>query len=259
MTATLDITDGLATITLARPTAHNALDVTTKKALLDAVTAAAGDATVRAVLIAGQGRNFCVGQDLGEHVATLEADPSSAMDTVADHYNPLIRALAAVEVPVVAAVTGACVGAGWGISLTADILIAGEKAFFAAAFSGIGLAADSGLSYSLVTCLGPARARELLLRGTKVTAAQALDWGLVDEIVADDQVGPRAERVARNLAEGPTAAFRQIKSLVGAAAAGLTQALEREQVAQAVLGQSDDHKAAVAAFFAKEKPHFVGH
>ncbi|WP_271800517.1 enoyl-CoA hydratase/isomerase family protein [Dietzia maris] len=259
MTVTLDVTEGLATITLARPTAHNALDVVTKKAFLEAVESVAQDANVRAVLLTAEGKNFCVGQDLGDHVAALEADPATAMATVAEHYNPLIRALSSLRVPVVVAIPGACVGAGWGIALTGDILIAGQRTSFATAFTGIGLASDSGLSHSLVQSLGASRASALLLLGDKVTAGQALDWGLVHQVVADDKVQAVALETAQRFAAGPSAAYRYVKSLVAASAGDLDAALRREQDAQVALGQTDDHKSAVDAFLAKKKPVFVGH
>lgn len=259
MTVRLDVSDGLATITLARPQAHNALDVETKVAFQNAVDGAAEDVDVRAVLLTAEGKNFCVGQDLGEHVRALEADPSTAMNTVTEHYNPLIRSLTNLDVPVVVAVTGACVGAGLGIALTGDIRIAGTSSSFATAFTGIGLASDSGLSYSLVESLGASRAAALLLLGDKVSSDQALQWGLVHRVVADDEVRAEALTVAHNLAHGPTEAYRRVKSLVRASAPDLFDALEREATAQTALGETTDHRAAVDAFLAKQKPVFTGH
>lgn len=258
MTVRLNVSDGLATITLARAEAHNALDAATKVAFKDAVDGAAGDSTVRAVLVTAEGRNFCVGQDLGEHVGALEADPATAMDTVGVHYNPLIRALKELPVPVVVALPGACVGAGLGIALAGDIRVAGTKSSFATAFTGIGLASDSGLSYSLVESLGASRAGALMLLGDKISAEQALAWGLVHRVVADDEVLPSAEKIARRLAAGPTEAYRQVKGLVRASATGLFDALDREQAAQELLGATADHKAAVDAFLAKTAPVFSG-
>ncbi|PBC35999.1 enoyl-CoA hydratase [Rhodococcus sp. ACPA4] len=258
MTVRLDVSDRLATITLARPEAHNALDTASKVAFQEAVDAAAGDSTVRAVLITAEGKNFCVGQDLGEHVAALETDPSTAMDTVGIHYNPLIRSLKNLVVPVVVALPGACVGAGLGIALAGDIRVAGTKSSFATAFTGIGLASDSGLSYSLVESLGTSRACALMLLGDKITASQALDWGLVHRVVADEEVLATASGLARNLAAGPTEAYRQVKSLVHASASGLSEALDRELAAQRHLGQTADHRAAVDAFLRKKKPVFTG-
>ena len=259
MTVRLVVSDGLATITLARPEAHNALDAATKIAFKEAVDGAADDGTVRAVLLAADGRNFCVGQDLGEHVGALAADPATAMDTVGIHYNPLIRALKNLTVPVVVALPGACVGAGLGIALAGDVRVAGTKSSFATAFTGIGLASDSGLSYSLVESLGASRAGALMLLGDKVSAEQALAWGLIHRVVADDEVLTAAEKIARTLATGPTEAYRQVKRLVRASAAGLFDALDREQAAQELLGRTADHRAAVDAFLAKKKPLFSGH
>ncbi|MFZ2238531.1 MAG: enoyl-CoA hydratase-related protein [Gordonia amarae] len=258
MTATLTTTDGLAVITLDRPKAHNALDATTKVALAEAVTAAGADPTVRAVLLTANGRNFCVGQDLGEHVAALEADPSTAMDTVIEHYNPLIRAVRDIAVPVVVGIQGACVGAGLGLALAADIRVAGGAASFATAFTGIGLASDSGLTHTLVAALGPSREMGLMLLGDKVTAQQAADWGLVHRVVDDELVASTAHEIAARLAAGPTVAYTQVKQLVRASDAGLSEALDREALAQALLGSTADHKAAVDAFLAKRAPEFAG-
>lgn len=258
MAVRLNVSDGLASITLARPDAHNALDVATKVAFQAALDAVALDADVRAVLLTAEGKNFCVGQDLGEHVAALEADQSTAMDTVGTHYNPLIRSLTDLSVPIVVALQGACVGAGLGIALAGDIRVAGTRSSFATAFTGIGLASDSGLSYSLVESLGASRASALMLLGEKISADQALEWGLVHRVVADDEVLATASALARELAAGPTEAYRQVKSLVRASASGLSDSLDRELLAQKYLGQTTDHRAAVDAFLARTKASFVG-
>ncbi|MHA4854844.1 enoyl-CoA hydratase/isomerase family protein [Rhodococcus sp. MSC1_016] len=249
---------GLATITLQRPAASNALDQAAKKQLLTALQAVAADDSVRAVLLVADGKNFCVGQDLAEHVAGLEADPAHAMDTVGEHYNPLLTVLSRIQVPVVIAINGACVGAGLGIALAGDIRVAGEGAKFATAFTGIALASDSGLSHTLVTALGPSRATGLMLLGDRFTATQALDWGLVHRVVPDAELRDTATTLARQLADGPTAAYALVKALVSASAPGLAEALEREREAQERLGQSRDHRAAVDAFLNKQTPLFEG-
>lgn len=254
MTVRLDISGTLATIALER----SSLNVATKVAFKEAVDCAASDASVRAVLLTAEGKNFCVGQDLGEHVAALEADPKTAMDTVGIHYNPLIQSLKELTVPVVVAIPGACVGAGLGIALAGDVRVAGTKTSFGTAFTGIGLASDSGLSYSLVESLGASRASALLLLGDKISAEQALDWGLIHRLVPDEEVQGTALKLAQRLAAGPTEAYRQVKSLISASASGLSDALVREAAAQTHLGQTADHKAAVDAFLAKEKPVFSG-
>ncbi|MFC9789405.1 enoyl-CoA hydratase/isomerase family protein [Rhodococcus sp. NPDC127528] len=252
-----DHSEGLATITLRRPTAANALDRALKEQLRAAVARAAADPGTRAVLLAAEGKNFCVGQDLAEHAAALESDPAHAMDTVAEHYNPLVAALAAIEVPVVVAVNGACVGAGLGIALAGDVRIAGEGAKFSTAFTGIGLASDSGLSHTLARAVGVSRAAGLMLLGDRFTAAQALDWGLVHRVVPDADLAEAAIATARGLASGPTRAFREVKALVGADGS-LADALVAEQRAQVALGASEDHRQAVAAFLGKRPPLFRG-
>jgi 2-(1,2-epoxy-1,2-dihydrophenyl)acetyl-CoA isomerase len=173
------VESGVATITLDRPTASNALNRAMKEQLLHALSAAKNDDSVRAVALLAAGRNFCVGQDLGEHVEALRADPSHAMDTVREHYNPLVRALHDIEVPVVAGITGACVGAGLGLALATDIRIAGTRAKFGTAFTGIGLASDSALSASLTEVVGKSRATALFLLGDTVDADTAHTWGIV--------------------------------------------------------------------------------
>jgi 2-(1,2-epoxy-1,2-dihydrophenyl)acetyl-CoA isomerase len=250
---------GLATITLRRVAASNALDRELKEHLLAAVRSAVADKDIRAVLIQADGKNFCVGQDLAEHAAGLRADPAHAMDTVGEHYNPLIRAITSIDVPVVAAVNGACVGAGLGIALAADIRIAGEGAKFATAFTGIALASDSGLSQALVQSLGPSRAAGLMLLGDRFGAAQALDWGLLHRVVPDTDLRQAASTLARQLADGPTAAYIQVKGLISAASTAVDEALERERKSQELLGRSQDHRGAVEAFLAKQTPTFAGH
>ncbi|MGC5027154.1 enoyl-CoA hydratase-related protein [Tsukamurella sp. DT100] len=256
--ATLTVADGLAVLTLNRPQAANALDVALKTALLDAVRSIAADDAVRAVLIRAEGRNFCVGQDLGEHADALSRSPERAMDTVAEHYNPLISGIAALEVPVVAAVQGACVGAGLGLALAADVVVAAESASFATAFTAIGLASDSGLTRTLVDAIGAVRTRAFILLGTKISAAQALDWGLIAQVAADDEAAATAEAVARRLAAGPTAAFAAVKSLVAASLPPLDEALERERAGAVPLAATADHTGAVEAFLAKRRPAFTG-
>lgn len=248
----------VAAIRLERPAASNALDRATKQELLSALTAASDD-SVRAVLITAAGKNFCVGQDLAEHVEVLRTDPAHAMDTVAEHYNPVIQALHAIEVPIVIGINGACVGAGLGLALAGDIRIAGTKAKFGTAFTGIGLAADSALSASLPRLIGAGRAAAMFLLGSTIDAATAHTWGLVHQVVDDDTVTDAATELATRLAAGPTAAFAAVKTLMADnATASLTDVLDREAAAQRQLGASADHKAAVEAFLAKAKPAFIG-
>lgn len=250
---------GVATIKLNRPGASNALDSTMKAELLQAVSAAGSDSSVRAVAITAAGKNFCVGQDLAEHVEALRADPSRAMNTVRQHYNPIMEALSVIEVPVIAAVNGACVGAGLGLALAADIRVVGSRAKFGTAFTSIGLAADSALSASLTRLIGASRATAMFLLGETIDAVTAHAWGLVHQVVDDDAVAAAASELVNRLAHGPTAAFVSVKALLrDNAVAPLTDILEREAIAQQRLGGSTDHRASVDAFLAKTKPTFLG-
>nr|MBA3905931.1 enoyl-CoA hydratase/isomerase family protein [Pseudonocardiales bacterium] len=152
-------------LTLNRPAKRNALTIELKEALLTALKSVAADSSVRAVVLAGSGKSFCVGQDLGEHAKALESDPATSLRTVEKHYNPIVTTIATMPKPVIAAINGGAVGAGLGFALACDLRVAADTAMFATAFAAIGLTADSGLSASLVHSLGAARATELLLLG----------------------------------------------------------------------------------------------
>jgi len=258
-TVAYHVDGGLAAIRLDRPAASNALDRATKQQLLNAVTAVGADNGVRALVITAAGKNFCVGQDLAEHVDALHADPGHAMDTVREHYNPIVTALHAIKVPVVVGINGACVGAGLGLALAGDVRIAGSNAKFGTAFTGIGLAADSALSASLPRLIGAGRAAAMFLLADTIDAATAQAWGLVHQVVDRDAVDEVATGLAARLAAGPTAAFSAVKALLAEnATASLQDVLEHEAVAQQRLGASTDHGAAVDAFLAKTRPVFVG-
>lgn len=244
---------GVATVTLARPS----LSTTTKTALRDALADVSADAEIRAVVLTGTGKAFCVGQDLAEHAAALEADPGTAFTTIDEHYNPIVSALATMPKPVVAAVNGACVGAGLGFALACDVRVAAESARFGTAFTGIGLAPDSGLSVTLARAVGVARASELILLAEPFTAADALAWGVVGRLAPADELQAAAHTLAQRLAAGPTQAYAEAKAAL-AAAFPLDDALKLEGGAQARLGRTADHQGAVTAFLAKKKPEFTG-
>jgi 2-(1,2-epoxy-1,2-dihydrophenyl)acetyl-CoA isomerase len=249
----------VAVVTLNRPDRRNALTVELKDALVAALERVGADSGVRAVVLAGSGRSFCVGQDLVEHAEALRRDPATALATVPRHYNPIVRALATMPKPVVAAVNGAAVGAGLGFVLACDLRVAADTATFATAFAAIGLTADSGLSATLVHSLGHARATELMLLGGTVDARQAQAYGLVTTVVPADEVLDAALDLARRLAAGPTRAYAEIKqALALGAVSPLEVVLEAEGAAQARLGVTADHRGAVEAFLAKERPTFKG-
>ncbi|MGV9315080.1 enoyl-CoA hydratase/isomerase family protein [Streptomyces sp. NPDC003691] len=250
----------VAVITLRRPAEGNALDAPLRRALLAAVGRVRADGDlVRAVLLTAEGRHFCVGQDLAEHARALAADPDGAFAIVREEYNPLVAAVSALPQVVVAAVEGACVGAGLGLALCADLRVAAEGARFATAFTGIGLAADTGLSHSLVRAVGTSRAASLMLLGDRFGAREALEWGLVHEVVPDHGAAAAGLALAGRLADGPTAAYAEVKALLRDAGRGAPEdALDSEAAAQERLGRTADHRNAVRSFLARERPSFRG-
>ena len=199
-----DDRDGVRTLTLNRPDAYNSLTVELKELLLAALTAAAGDPTVRAVVLTGAGKAFCAGQDLKEHVAALQANDPTPFRTVEEHYNPIVRALTGMPKPVIAAVNGMAAGAGASFAYACDLRVTAESAKFLMAFASIGLTADSGASWTLPRLIGYGRAMELMLLAQPVTAARALEIGMVSQVVADDAVLTTAQDLATRMAAGPT-------------------------------------------------------
>ncbi|MEU2429538.1 enoyl-CoA hydratase-related protein [Streptomyces sp. NPDC007861] len=262
-TVLYEVKDGLATITINRPEAMNAMNVEAKEALRDSVRAAAVDASVRAVLLTAAGRAFCVGQDLKEHIELLAADRESGsgatMNTVREHYNPIVRALTEMPKPVVAGVNGVAAGAGLGFALAADYRVVADTAKFTTSFAGVALTADSGVSWTLPRLVGASRAADLLLFPRSVSAQEAYDLGIANRLVPADELAAEAAAVARALAEGPTLAYAAIKeSLAYGADHSLAETLEKEDELQTRAGASADHGIAVQAFLAKEKPTYLG-
>ncbi|MGA8210778.1 MAG: enoyl-CoA hydratase-related protein [Nocardioidaceae bacterium] len=255
----LDVTDGVATIRLARPEAMNSLDVATKQALLTAVTAAAEDAEVRCVVLTGTGRAFCVGQDLKEHVGLLREGSEALFRTVPEHYNPLVTALATMPKPVVAAVNGVAAGAGAGLAFACDLRLVARSAGFNLAFAGIGLSCDSGSSWTLPRLVGTAKAMELLYFPRTIGAEEALGLGLATTVVEDDALAEAAGALAARLAAGPTLSYAAIRRSVRYAAGhDLASSLDLEAEMMARTGASEDHRNAVDAFVAKRPPVFEG-
>lgn len=249
----------VAIVTLNRPQRRNALTVELKEALVTTLERVSADDAVRAVVLAGSGKAFCVGQDLAEHAQALRDDPASAFDTVARHYSPIVRALVSMPKPVVAAVNGAAFGAGLGFALACDLRVAADTATFGTAFAGIGLTADSGLSATLARSVGQARALELLLLGEPFDAARALEFGLVSSVVPAGELPEAALGPARRLAAGPTMAYAEIrKAVLSSPGASWDEVLAAEGAAQARLGLTSDHQGAVQAFLAKQRPSFEG-
>jgi 2-(1,2-epoxy-1,2-dihydrophenyl)acetyl-CoA isomerase len=242
------------TITLNRPDVLNAFNSAMHRVLAAALRDAR-DGGVRAVVLTGAGRAFCVGQDLTE----FREAPGDIGSRLRDNYHPNIRAIRALEKPVIAAVNGAAAGAGMSLACACDLRVAADTASFIPAFINIGLIPDSGGSYFVTRLLGPARAFEWLASGRKLTAAEAHSWGLVSEVVEADGLSSRAAELAAQLAELPTRGIGMTKRLLDHAVhATLDEQLEHEAQLQAAATQTEDFKEGVAAFLEKRPPRFRG-
>ena len=242
------------TITLNRPDVLNAFNAALHAALAAALKEAR-DPEIRAVVVTGAGRGFCVGQDLTEF---REASGEIA-DRLRSSYHPNVRAVRALEKPVIAAVNGPAAGAGLSFASVCDIRLAAESASFIPAFVNIGLIPDSGGTFFIARLLGPARAFEWMTSGRRLTAAEAHAWGLVSEVVADDGLAARAAELAATLAAMPTRAIGMTKRLFEAAPTNdLEEQLELEAQLQSVATQTEDFREGVAAFLEKRDPEFKG-
>lgn len=253
----VDDSDGVRTLTLNRPESFNSLTVELKEQLLAALTDAGAEPTVRSVVLTGAGKAFCSGQDLKEHVAALRDDDPEPFRTVAEHYNPIVRAITTMPKPVIAAVNGMAAGAGASFAYACDLRVAAPTAKFLMAFATIGLTADSGASWTLPRLIGYGRAMEMMLLARPVVAEEALRLGMVTQ-VADDALST-AHELAGRMAAGPTTGYARIKEAVlFAAGVELAAALGGEEAGQRSLGGSPDHREAVEAFVSKREPRFVG-
>jgi 2-(1,2-epoxy-1,2-dihydrophenyl)acetyl-CoA isomerase len=248
--------DGVATLTLDRPAALNALTIGVKVALLDALRQIAADRSVRAVILTGAGRAFCAGQDLAER-RLPDAPPLD--EELRQRYEPIIRAMVELDRPIIAAINGVAAGAGASLALACDLRIAAESARFVLAFSRIALVPDSGATWFLPRIVGSARAAEFALLDNPLDAATAERIGLVSRVVPDDELLPTATTMAAHLAQRAPQAIAAAKRLLREAwTTDLEGALEAERQAQGTLGATLDHVEGVTAFLEKRPPTFSG-
>jgi 2-(1,2-epoxy-1,2-dihydrophenyl)acetyl-CoA isomerase len=245
---------GVMTITLNRPAVLNAFDSGMHEAFRAALEEAQ-DPEVRAVVLTGAGRGFCVGQDLNE----FKKAAGDIGERLSSTYNPNVLALWGLEKPVVAAVNGPAAGAGLSLACACDLRLAASSATFVPAFISIGLVPDTGATYLIERLLGYSRAFEWLCSGRRLSAADAHAWGLVAEVVGADRLSERAADVAATLAALPTRALGMTKRLLQRAALStLDEQLELEAELQAEAARSEDFREGVNAFLEKREPRFTG-
>jgi 2-(1,2-epoxy-1,2-dihydrophenyl)acetyl-CoA isomerase len=258
-TVKLDITDGAARITLNRPDTLNAWNEQFGRDLLAVVASVADDDAVRAVLITGAGRAFSSGADLREQRAGDDGGPPDLSERLRELYHPIILGIREMPKPVVAAVNGPAAGIGASLALACDLVVAAESAFFVLAFVNIGLVPDGGSTAILPARVGAGRAFEMALLGERVPAATALDWGLVNRVVPDDELEQSTQELLAKLAAGPTRAYASGKRLLNRSLyPGLAEQLEAEAEAQLEQGRTTDFIEGVLAFAEKRPPNFTG-
>jgi len=258
---TIDLTkdDSAARILLNRPEALNAWNEQFGRDLLDAVSTVAEDDSVRALMITGAGRGFSSGADLKEQRSTTDDSVPDLSARLQDVYHPIITGLREMPKPVIAAVNGPAVGIGCSLALAADLIVAAESAYFLLAFVNIGLIPDGGSTAFIPARVGYARAAEMAMLGERVPADQALDWGLINRVVPDEELEGAGEALLQLLAQGPTTSYAGAKRLLNRRMyAGLAEQLDAEADAQREQGKTQDFIEGVLAFAEKRPPNFTG-
>ena len=259
----VDVTDGVATLTLNRPERLNSFTVAMHGEVRSALDSIAADRSIRCFVLTGAGRGFCAGQDLSDRAVLPTAAPDAeGVDlgaSIENYYKPLLQRLRALPMPTIAAVNGVAAGAGANIPFACDLVYAAQSASFIQSFSKLGLVPDCGGTWWLPRLLGPARAMGLTLLGEKLTATQAAEWGLIWRCVADDQLMPTVQATALQLAAGPTRGYVRTRQAIDAAMLlPLDGALDLERDYQRELGRSPDYREGVSAFMEKRAAQFTG-
>ena len=258
MSNTLQITkkEHLGILTFNRPDVFNSFNKELALAIQKALDDYAKDSDIRAIMLTGNGKAFCAGQDLQEAIADNGLEIEQIVD---EHYNPIIRQLRSIEKPIIAAVNGVAAGAGANIALACDVVVATESASFIQAFSKIGLVPDSGGTFTLPRIIGFGKASALMMLGDKVSAKEAEQMGMIYKVVSDDSFAEEAEKVAQKLANMPTKGLAYTKHLLNQSfESTLDQQLELEKEWQFKATETYDYKEGVNAFIEKRKPEFKG-
>ena len=259
MTVQTERRAGVATIVLDRPDAMNAVDKQLGAELLAALQQAAADDEVRAVVLTGNGRAFSSGADLK---AGFDTGPDNRPDVggaLRERFHPIIHAIREMDKPVVAKVNGAAAGIGCSFALACDLIVASEKAYFLLAFVNIGLVPDGGSSLLIPERIGFTRAAEMAMLGERIPAAQALEWGLINRVVADSELTAEVDALADRLAAGPTRSYAAAKRQLNAwLFSRMAEQLELEATLQQEMVGTDDFVEGVSAFVQKRAPSFQG-
>jgi 2-(1,2-epoxy-1,2-dihydrophenyl)acetyl-CoA isomerase len=251
----LDVAGAVARLTLNRPGSGNAIDAQLGRSFRAHAESLVGRDDVRAVLLTGAGATFCVGGDLAYFAAT--DDPGAALHTLATDLHAGIEALRSIDSPVIAAVQGAAAGAGLSLVAGADLVVAADDAKLTMAYTAVGLSPDGGATWFLPRLIGARRTAELALTNRRLSAAEALDWGIVSQVVPVDELLTTAESLATNIAAGPTSAFGRVKRLLAASSTtGLSEQLAAEADAIAACAAGADGAEGIAAFLEKRRPTF---
>ncbi|PCJ45226.1 MAG: 2-(1,2-epoxy-1,2-dihydrophenyl)acetyl-CoA isomerase [Gammaproteobacteria bacterium] len=258
-TIKLEKKSGVANLTLNRPDRLNSFNVQMHEELRTVLDELATDGETRCLMITGAGRGFCAGQDLNDRSVTSDEQAPDLGLSVEKFYNPLIRRITGLKMPVVCALNGVAAGAGASLVMACDIVIAARSASFILSFAKVGLVPDSGSSWHFARALGLPRAKALAMLGTKLKAQQAEQWGLIYQVVDDEELIEEANKLTGYLATQPTEALANIKELIQTSFDySLNEQLERERRAMQHLGRSHDYKEGVAAFIEKREPSFTG-
>lgn len=255
-----EVNEGVATITLNRPDKLNAFTDEMLYSLQDILKNAQRDDAVRCLLITGAGHGFCSGQDLGEAQARAdEEDNPSYGEHLRNTYNPIITRMTTMLKPIITAINGVAAGAGMSIALSGDYKIAAESASFIQAFVKIGLVPDSGSTWMLPRLIGYTKAMDLMLTGRKVKAQEALDIGMVNQVVPNEQLMEEADKLASQFAQAPTKSIGYIKQAMNFASnSNLIDALEYEAKMQTLAGRTEDHSEGLNSFLEKRQPIYKG-
>lgn len=254
----VDIREGYRVLTLNRPDRLNSFTAAMQTALMAALVASEADKTCRALILTGAGRGFCAGQDLSDGVFTPGETPDLSV-TIEKFYNPLVRKLRSLPMPVICAVNGVAAGAGANVSFACDIVIAARSAKFIQAFAKLGLVPDAGGTWILPRLVGSARARALALLADPVPAEQAEAWGMIWKAVDDAGLMTEAHRLAAHFATQPTTGLALIKQALDASETNnLDQQLDLERDLQGQSGRTPDYLEGVTAFLDRRAPRFIG-